>query len=136
MAPLTCDEFLNGIRLCTRATVIKFQHNFYQQIFGCPMGSSLSGALANLVMVDLETSTLEHIPRDTISIFSRYVDNIFAFLQWSIIQQLLTVLNAYHPRLQFTIEMESNLQLPFLDVLVTCDNAGLHTMVYAKPTAT
>ena len=40
-----------------------------------------------------------------------------------------------HPRLQFTIEHEVNNQLPFLDVLVTRNETGLHTTVHVKPTA-
>ena len=44
------------------------------------MGSSLSGALANIVMVDLETTALSAIPPEAVHIYTRYVDDIFAYL--------------------------------------------------------
>ena len=134
--PLTLEQFLAGICLCSEATIIQFQGRFYQQIFGCPMGSSLSGPLANLVMVDLETQALLKIPKNALQIYARYVDDVFALALLQQCQVLLGHLNNYHPRLRFTMEQESDHKLPFLDILVQRDGTDLHTTVYSKPTST
>ena len=132
--PLDADSFIAGILLCAEATIIQFHHKFYRQIFGCPMGSALSGALANIVMIDLESSALLQIPPQAIRIYTRYVDDIFSILRKLFLQRLLAALNAYHPRLQLTIEHELERRLPFLDIMVSHDQFGVHTTVYSKPT--
>ena len=77
---LDLDAFIEGIQLCAAATIIQFLGKFYKQIFGCPMGSALSGALANLVMVDLENTALNQIPSSAICVYTRYVDDLFALM--------------------------------------------------------
>ena len=134
-SPLDVEAFIEGILLCTEATVIQYQNKFYRQIFGCPMGSALSGALANLVMIDLEHEALLTIPPQAIRVYTRYVDDIFSILRKIYLQRLLDALNGYHERLQFTVENEANKCLPFLDVLVSHDQLGIHTTVYVKPTS-
>ena len=61
------------------------------------MGSSLSGALANLVTVDLETNVLERMPPEAITIYTRYVDDIFSYMLKQFLNTLLDALNNYHP---------------------------------------
>ena len=133
--PLTLAAFQTGISLCAEATVIQFNGQFFRQIFGCPMGSSLSGALANLVMIDLENHALSRLSPTAMRIYKRYVDDIFALMLRKLINQFLKLLNSYHPRLQFTVEHEVNGQLPFLDVMVTRSESTLTTTVYTKPTS-
>ena len=131
--PLDADSFIAGISLCAEATIIQFHNKFYRQIFGCPMGSALSGALANIVMIDLECSALRQIPPQAIRVYTRYVDDIFSILRKLFLQQLLAALNAYHPRLQFTVEHEVDNRLPFLDVSVSHDQLGIHTTCIQNP---
>ncbi|XP_046567311.1 uncharacterized protein LOC124275715 [Haliotis rubra] len=51
-------------------------------------------------------------------------------------EHLLNHLNSQHPRMQFTMEEESDNKLPFLDVLVKKEDNKLSTTVYRKPTHT
>ena len=48
----------------------------------------------------------------------------------------LDSLNSLHPSLRFTFEKESNLALPFLDVLVEKSPSKFITSIYRKPTFT
>ena len=48
----------------------------------------------------------------------------------------LNSLNSLHPSLLFTFEKESNLALPFLDVLVEKSPSKFITSIYRKPTFT
>lgn len=50
------------------------------------------------------------------------------------IQSTLNIFNSYNKHLQFTIEEETNNQIPFLDLLITRDeNQKLTTEWYSKP---
>ncbi|XP_077778802.1 uncharacterized protein LOC144326219 [Podarcis muralis] len=117
-----------------------FIHNGqrYKQIEGAPMGSPLSPVIANLYMEHFETNALdksEHKPK----LWLRYVDDTFVI--WphgkEKLDSFLTHLNSLHPKIQFTMEIEANNQLPFLDVLIykKPDGSLGHT-IYRKKTHT
>ncbi|XP_024880434.1 uncharacterized protein LOC112460135, partial [Temnothorax curvispinosus] len=93
---------------------------FYEQIFGSPMGSPLSPKTSDIVMEDLEMHCLGALDFE-IKIFYRYVDDIFTIIPRSKLNDVLNAFNSYHPRLNFTFELESNNSLPFLDTIVIRD---------------
>jgi predicted GIY-YIG superfamily endonuclease len=69
----------------------------------------------------------------------RYVDDVFAI--WSHgevkLYEFLDHINSIHPKIQFTMEMEENGKLPFLDVLLMkTPNDSIGHTVYRKPTHT
>ena len=67
----------------------------------------------------------------------RYVDDVFVILPNTInIDQLVQQINTLHPSIQFTLELEINNSLPFLDILVIKDliNHTFKFKVYRKPT--
>ena len=50
------DQFILGIQmLMEQKNFFKFDHQFYSQTFGTPMGSPISPTLSNFVMQDLGT---------------------------------------------------------------------------------
>ena len=67
--------------------------------------------------------------------YKRYVDDCFlVFRNEQHALRFLNYLNSKHRNISFTMEVENNKQLPFLDVLITkCDNS-FSTTVYRKPT--
>jgi hypothetical protein len=52
------------------------------------------------------------------------------------LQQFFDHFNSVRPTIKFTVEVETNNTLPFLDVLVIKRGPGLITKVYRKPTHT
>ena len=48
----------------------------------------------------------------------------------------MSVLNGFHPSIQFTNETESNNRLSFLDALIIRNGQSIETRVYRKPTNT
>ena len=48
----------------------------------------------------------------------------------------MSVLNGFHPSIQFTYETEPNNRLSFLDVLIIRNGQRIETCVYGKPTNT
>jgi len=98
------------------------------------MGSSLSLAVTNLVMKNIETRALETFA-DTPRLWKRYVDDTFVIMKRSKLSEFLTHLNTIASSIQFTMEKEKEACLPFLDLLIKRSSSGhLLSAVYRKPT--
>ena len=97
------------------------------------MGSPLSPILADLVMDDLETHCLKSLG-SCVSMYYRYVDDIFAIVPRANVNKILTTFNKYHERLQFTHEIECNSSITFLNTTVMRQDNKLITNWYKKPT--
>ncbi|CAK9823993.1 hypothetical protein ANTRET_LOCUS2231 [Anthophora retusa] len=102
------------------------------------MGSPISPVIADIYMEHLEERILKEAPLQP-STWLRYVDD--TFIIWTHGQNslptFLNFLNSLHPKIQFTMEIETDGQLPFLDVLVTKKQDGsLGHRVYRKLTHT
>ena len=71
------------------------------------------------------------------AVWLRYVDDTFTILKEDQIENIKMVLNAYHPKINFTHEVEADNILPFLDVKVlkNADNT-FSSSVYRKQTDT
>jgi hypothetical protein len=101
------------------------------------MGSPLAPVLSNLVLERLFDNVLPNLENKS-SFFKFYVDDCFCALPLSKIQHLLTKLNAFHPKIQFTFECEDSTErvLPFLDLkLVHMSDHSVRVDWYNKPTA-
>lgn len=66
------------------------------------MSGIISPLESNLVMTQLACSSLDTGVMD-ISFYVRYVDHILIIIRNKDVQELLSALNAYHPRIQFII---------------------------------
>ncbi|BHF72313.1 hypothetical protein SprV_0401537700 [Sparganum proliferum] len=126
-------QILQLLKLCLR-TYFTFDGTIYEQVKGTPMGSPISGFIAEAVLQRLESLVFQHHKP---KFWARYVDDTFVVIDRN---QLLTFkerLNAVFPDIQFTMAEEENNQLAFLDVLVCCkDCGGLKTKVFRKATNT
>ncbi|BHF59440.1 hypothetical protein SprV_0100239700 [Sparganum proliferum] len=113
-------QILQLLKLCFR-TYFTFDGTIYEQVKGSPMGSPISGFIAEAVLQRLESLVFQHHKP---KFWARYVDDTFVVIDRD---QLLTFkerLNAVFPDMQFTMEEEVNNQLAFLDVLVRRKDCG------------
>nr|VZI03467.1 unnamed protein product [Spirometra erinaceieuropaei] len=102
------------LRFCLK-TYFTFEGTTYEQVKGTPMGSPLSGFIADAVLQKVETLVFAaYKPK----FWTRYVDDTFVIIKRQKVQEFHDVLNSVFPDIQFTMEAEANNQLPFLDVLV------------------
>nr|VZI31132.1 unnamed protein product [Spirometra erinaceieuropaei] len=102
------------LRLCLK-TYFTFEGTTYEQVKGTPMGSPLSGFIAEAVLQKVETLIFStYKPK----FWARYVDDTFVIIKRKMVKEFHDVLNSVFPDIQFTMEAEVNNQLPFLDVLV------------------
>ena len=119
------------------STYFMFETDIYEQIDGAPIRSPLSPILADIYMEHFEQMAIETAQRQ-LSLWVRFVDDTFVI--WSHgrneVNEFLTHLNSLRENIQFTMELEEDGKLPFLDVMVRRQPQQLSTTVYRKPTHT
>ncbi|BHF84498.1 hypothetical protein SprV_0902764900 [Sparganum proliferum] len=118
---------------CLR-TYFTFNGQIYEQIQGAPMGSPVSGYLAEAVLQELETRVFQtYKPK----FWMRYVDDTFVILHRDAKYNFKRELDSVFPQIQFTMEEETNGVLSFPDVQVSRQEDGtLQTGVFRKATDT
>jgi len=99
------------------------------------MGSPIFLVIANIFMHHFEEETVQKMlkkPKD----WFRYVDDTFVIWRYgrAELRKFLIFFNNQHPNIRFTMDIEENKKLSFLDVLVTkkADNTLGH-QVNRKP---
>ncbi|BHF67153.1 Dynein light chain Tctex-type [Sparganum proliferum] len=95
-------------------TYFTFDGTIYEQVKGTPMGSPISGFIAEAVLQRLESLVFQHHKP---KFWARYVDDTFVLIEGDKVLTFQEHLNAVFPDIQFTMEEEENNQLAFLDVL-------------------
>nr|VZH94040.1 unnamed protein product [Spirometra erinaceieuropaei] len=126
-------QILQLLKLCLR-TYFTFDGTIYEQVKGTPMGSPISGFIAEAVLQRLESLVFQH---HRPKFWVRYVDDTFVVIERDQVLTFQEHLNAVFSDIQFTMEEEENNQLAFLDVLVCRkDCGGLKTKVFRKATNT
>ena len=133
---LTPDEITSLLKLCLNATYFAFRDSFYQQVHGTAMGSPVSVVVADLVMEDVEQRALRTYPNPP-KFWKRYVDDTCCILRSDLVDDFHSHLNTIETNIQFTLEIEAQAQLPFLDVLILRNpDKSIDTTVFRKPTHT
>ena len=132
--PLEPEKIIELIKLCVNNCKFTFNGEFYQQTFGMAMGNPLSPLLANLYMEFFERKYLPKITGMKL-VWFRYVDDIICIIQANFdVNLFLQKLNEQVTSIKFTVEMENNKSLPFLDVLIIREEFKLNYNIYRKPT--
>ena len=121
------------LNFCLTSTYFMWGDQRYKQKKGAAMGSPLSPVIANIIMEHFEEEVIRTaaVKPDT---WLRYVD--YTFVVWKgrmeDLQNFLQHLNTIRTSIKFTMEMEIDGQLPFLDVLVKKNGDKLSTTVFRK----
>ena len=131
---LAPDEVISLLKFCLGATYLAYRGEVYQQVYGTAMGSPVSVTVANLVMEDVEQRALNTCASPP-AFWKCYVDDTFTVLPKGQVQQFHAHLNSIEPTIKFTVEMEQEGSLPFLDTRVIRNSDGsLTTTVFRKKT--
>ena len=124
-------HLMSLIQLCLKSTYFVFDDTIYHQHEGTPMGSPISGLIAELVMQRFEELALhgEPLPR----LWLRCVDDTFMIIKKADVDRFLRKINSTWPAMQFTCEGEQAGSLPFLDVNLSRET---HRCTVNPPTLT
>jgi hypothetical protein len=107
------------LEICLKTTYFQVDDRFFQQRDGMAKENSLSPVVCNIYMEHFEILDLDSLSYKP-SLWLRYVDVMFVI--WphgpNRLQDFLNHLNRVRLSIQFTMEIESNNVIPFLDALV------------------
>ena len=101
---------------------------YYRQIDGLAMGSQPAPLLANIWL-----SKYEPTIGDDAKVFQRYMDDILRSIKRQNIKAKLAEINRLHPNLKFTVEIETDGKLPYLDMEIIHMDNTLSSTWYVKP---
>lgn len=129
------QEFLDLFKLCCEGGYLQYGEMFYSMINGVAMGSPIAPIIADIVMNNLLDNITEKTDVQLPFIFKYVDDLILAVPEDSQSQDtILSYFNKFHPKLQFTMEIEKNGQIPFLDLLlIRRPDGSLSIDWYRKP---
>ena len=129
--PVSKETFTTLTKLSTTNVIVSTHDGLYRQIDGLAMGSQPAPPLANIWLSKFESDI-----KDDAKIFKRYMDDILRTIKAELIEAKLQAINDLHPNLKFTIEVEEEGRLPFLDMRILHVDNHLHSTWYTKPTDT
>jgi predicted GIY-YIG superfamily endonuclease len=131
------DTLKKLLIICTQESHFQFNGNYYDQIDGVAMGSPLGPLFANIFMDEFEQKHMHQLKELGVKTWMRYVDDVFSVIEnTSCSENILNFINNQHQNIKFTIEVEKNNKIPFLDTCVTRKEIGFQTSIYHKPTFT
>ena len=93
-------DLLELTNICLSSTVFKYDEKIYKQIHGTPMGSSISGTLAEITMQSIEKDIFDNSPCQ-IKLWRRYVDDIIAVVPKDSYLVLFNYINSINNSIQF-----------------------------------
>jgi hypothetical protein len=120
------------LRLLLNNNYFRYENLFYKQMFGLPMGSKLSGLLADIFIDSLEVTILGSLPTP---LYYRYVDDCLVIVQSKdTAMEILQTFNSLHRNIKYEIEFPNNDgSLSLLDFTLRIKNGIVDTSPYTKP---
>ncbi|CAF1601783.1 unnamed protein product, partial [Didymodactylos carnosus] len=135
-------ELKSLLEIATKDSHFIFNDKIYCQLQGIAMGSPLGPLFADVYINYLETKLKRRLVTNGVLYWKRFVDDSFVIVKKDAdINKLLKILNSFDPAVQFTVEIENNGTIPFLDILISRNNNStgsrtFTTTIYRKPTFT
>ena len=129
-------SFKTLLSLASNESFFIFNGTPYMQVDGVSMGSPLGPTLANSFLCHHEQLWLDRCPLEFKPLYyKRFVDDTFIlFREQSHSNKFLDYLNNQHQNIKFTMETETNKQIPFLDMNIVQEDGKISTSIYRKPT--
>ena len=135
------EETIELLNVITKQNYFEHDQKFYTQNDGLPMGSPLSGTLANIYLNHFEKTYIhseKNKHRKNIIYWHRYADDILILFHGTNrqLENLHKYANSINEHIKFTVELEANKSINFLDLTVIIDNKKHKFKIYRKDTQT
>ena len=101
------------------------------QVDGVAMGSPLGPVLANIFMVELETSVIPNLS-NKVKLWKRFADDTFCLARLAYMDNISLALNYFHKNIKFTFDIEKGNTIAFLDILIIRKPGKIESTVYRK----
>ena len=133
---LTRKMFKNLLELVVLNSFFIFDNILYRQKDGLGMGLPLAPTFANIFLCYHEKIWLQNCPAEFAPIFyRRYVDDTFILFNDEMHAPLFfNYLNSQHQNISFTMDVENNNKISFLDILIEKTNSNFNTSIFRKQT--
>ena len=136
------NEIINLLNVLLKQNYFRYKDKYFYQKDGLAMGSPISCLLAEIYMNHFENTYVfnkNNAHQNNIIFYTRYVDDILLIYNGTNrqLENLKTFLNKQNKNIQFTLELEKEDSINFLDLNIrkSQDN-NLSFKTYRKPTAT
>lgn len=132
------SRFLEILKFCLMENnYFIYDTKVYNQIFGMPMGNPLSPTIADIVLDTLLDDVMTELDKRKIYIryITKYVDDILAVIKIDDKDEILKTLNSYHQKIQFTVEVEKDSEIAYLDTKLKRNANRINFDWYTKETA-
>lgn len=127
--------FCEFVEFCIDCSYFSFNGEYYVQQFGTAMGNPVSPVVSDWVTECLLDRAIESLDFP-VEIIRKYVDDLFLALPANKIDYVQGIFNQQNEHIQFTVEVEQNCRLPFLDMtLIRREDQTIRTEWYIKPIA-
>ena len=131
---LNKKQLLDVITFICESCYFTYENQIYRQKNGLAMGMSLSPLLADVVLNRLLEVVLQQL--NNVWFITRYVDDLFLIVPSHEVDQILLQFNSFHQNIRFTMEIENQRTMNFLELTVTRrEDASLAISWYRKPTS-
>ena len=135
---LTKQDVYDLLSAAAKQSFFIFDNSLYPQIDGAAMGSPLGPTLANAFLCHYEEEWLDSSPIEfKPKLYKRYVDDIFVIFRFrDHVKTFVDYMNAKHPNIRFTFEIEDQNSFSFLAIKIirNTEKKGFETSVYRRST--
>lgn len=134
--PIPWNVFQAMVKICIEdGKYLMFDNKFYKQKDGLTIGGSVSGILADFVITDLLDNAIEKSGFEP-TLLVKYVDDTLAFLPKEEMENFFNILNGEQCEIQFTVEVEEDMKIPYLDMIIQRNKKQqITTSYYQKKTS-
>ena len=109
------QDLTDLLNIATKDQLFQFEGTLYEQFDGVAMGSPLGPLIANVFMCSIEEQL--DLNGKMPEFYRRYVDDTLTIMPGvNAASNFLQVVNACHPSISFTMEVESDGLLPFVGI--------------------
>jgi hypothetical protein len=110
------DLIMSLLHFVMTNSYLRFRDQIYHQIDGTAMGTACAPTYANIVVYMLEKDVIAALA-GRVHLYRRFLDDVFAYVEPSAVQEFMARMNGLHPKLRFEFVSHPT-EASFLDLRI------------------